>query len=380
MTARVVLASERWGEVDAPDIADAMARGWQSRNPAAQVTTCPQSNGGADLVGVIAAARPDATIGVVGVRGPDGSASLAPYLQVEDEGFRTAYLPMAAGSRPAGAPGDSYGTGQAIRELISAGADRIVIGLADSGTLDGGAGLLAALAAQPPQDAQQHLDVRVISAAQDMVRDHGVRLVASYDTAIPLLGLAGAAAAAQGNLGLDPYAAQDAEARMSAWSQHLQKVMPGRTDLLTGIAHRYDRMPGAGSGGGAGFALAALGAELRPAAEVVAEATGLRDAIRGADLVVTGTLIFDWQQLTASVVMQVGSQAQSLARPALVLAGRVDVGRRELMSLGFSGGYGVMQSPRTPLPSGAEQILVAAQQLAHRVAGTWTPTHSPSIE
>lgn len=380
MTARVVLAPERWGEVDAPDVADAMARGWQSRNAAARVTTCPQSNGGADLVGVIAAARPGATIGVVEVRGPDGSASLAPYVQVEDEGFRTAYLPMAAACRPAGGPGDSYGTGQAIREMISAGADRIVVGLADSGTLDGGSGLIAALAAEPPQDPQHQLDARAISAAHEMVRDYGVRLVAGYDVAIPLLGLTGAAAAAQGNLGLDPYAAQDAEARMSAWSQHLQKVVPGRTDLLTGAAHRHDRTPGAGAGGGAGFALAALGAELRPAAEVVAEATGLSEAIRAADLVVTGTVIFDWQQLTDSVVMQVGSQAQSLARPALVLAGRVDVGRRELMSLGFSGGYGVVQSPRTPLPSGAEQILTAAQQLAHRVAGTWTPNHGPSVE
>ena len=285
---------------------------------------------------------------------------------------------MAQGLRPDGAVGDSYGTGQAIRELIRAGARRIVIGLADSGTLDGGSGLIAALADRPPQADHQRLSADVAGAARQVVRDHGVRLIAAYDTAIPLLGLTGAAATAQGSLGLDPYVAQAAEARMSAWAQQLQTALPGRTDLLTGATHRYDRTPGAGAGGGAGFALAVLGAELRPACEVVAEATGLGAAVLAADLVVTATLVFDWQQLTDSVVMQVGSVAQSGARPALVLAGRVDVGRRELMGLGFSGGYGVVQSPRTPLPRGAAQVVAAAQHLAHRVAGTWTPTHRRS--
>lgn len=375
MTSRVVTAPDRWGGVDAPQIADAIARGWRSRNPAVQVVTRPQSNGDAGLVGVLAAARPEATIGMFDVHRRHATTVLSPYVQVEDQGVRTAYLPMSPGQPPAGAPDSSYGTGQAIRELIGMGARRIVVGLADSGTLDGGSGLIAALAGTPPPDDRAHLDASLAGAAREVLRDHRVRLVAAYDTAIPLLGLTGAAAAAQVSLGLDPYVAQDAEAWMSQWAQHLQQVLPGRTDLLTGSAHRYDRVPGAGAGGGAGFALAALGAELRPASEVVAEATALGEAVLAADLVVTGTMIFDWQQLTDSVVMQVGSQAQSRARPALVLAGRVDVGRRELMSLGFSGGYGVVQSPRTPLPDRAAEVLAAVERLAYRVAGTWTPSH-----
>lgn len=374
MTSRVVIAPDRWGAVAAPDIAEAMAQGWRSRNPAVDVVACPQSNGDAGLVGVVGAARPKATIGVIDAPGPDGRMVLISYAQVEDEGHPTAYLSMDPGQTP-DRPGDSYGTGQAIRELIAAGAERIVVGLADSGTLDGGSGLVAGLAGADRQDLP---DARSVTVARSALRDHGVRLVAAYDTAIPLLGLTGAAATAQNKPGLDPYAAQDAESRMSRWAQELAKALPRRADLLTGKPQRYDRMPGAGAGGGAGFALAALGAELRPAAQVVAEATGLAGAVRAGDLVVTGTLVFDWQQLSDSVVMQVGSLAQEVARPALVLAGRVDVGRRELMSLGFSGGYGVVQSPRTPLPGSAAEVCAAARQLAHRVAGTWTPTHSTS--
>ena len=376
MTDRVVIATDRWGQVPAPQVAEAMARGWRARNPSVLVQFCPQSNGDAGLIDVIAAARPDAETGVVEVPDPHGLSILTSYVQVEDEGLPTAYLTMSHGPVPR-TPGSSYGTGQAIRKLVAAGAKRVVIGLADSGTLDGGAGLLAGLADAPTPD-REHPDASIATAARDLLGDHGVQLIGAYDTAIPLLGLTGAAATAQAGLGLDPYAAQETEARMSRWAQELAQVLPGRTDLLTGQAHRHDRRPGAGAGGGAGFAVAALGGDLVPASEVAAGATGLADALRGSGLVVTGTMVFDWQQLTDSVVVQVGSLAQSLALPALILAGRVDVGRRELMSLGFSGGYGVVQSPRTPLPAGPAEILSAAERLAYRVAGTWTPARTAS--
>ncbi|KYH44020.1 hypothetical protein AZH51_04555 [Branchiibius sp. NY16-3462-2] len=371
----MVIAPDRWGPVAAPQIADAMARGWRTRNPSVQVISCPQSNGDAGLIGSIATARPDATMGVCEAIGSGGSPVLVPYVQVEDEGSRTAYLPLSSGQAP-GSGGSSYVTGRAIRDLMAAGVDCIVVGLADSGALDGGAGFISGLAGAAPPGSRQHPEAPVVALAKQVVHDHGVDLVGAYDTAIPLLGLTGAAAAAQDGLGLDPYQAQDAEAWMSRWAHDLQQLLPGRTDLLTGKAHRHDRTPGAGAGGGVGFALAALGADLRPAAEVVAEATGLSDAIRAGDLVVTGTLVFDWHELSDSVVLQVGSSAQALARPAVILAGRVDVGRRELMSLGFSGGYGVVQSPRTPLPGQAAEITSAVEQLAYRVAGTWTPVDS----
>ena len=47
-------------------------------------------------------------------------------------------------------------------------------------------------------------------------------------------------------------------------------------------------LPGSGAAGGLGAAFLALGATLRPGVEVVAEAAGLDDAVRGADLVLTG--------------------------------------------------------------------------------------------
>lgn len=372
MTARLVIAPDRWGPVSSPQIAVAMARGWRARNPSVDVRVCPQSNGDAGLVDAVAGADPAVTTGVLEVPGSTGSPVLVPYAQVEDEGLPTAYLAMDSGTPP-GKPGSSYGTGQAIGELIAAGARRVAIGMADSGTLDGGSGLIAALAGADPHEPPGAGNA---VAARDLLRSRDVRLIAAYDTSIPLLGLTGAAAAAQDTLGLDPYAAQEAESRMSRWARELAQVLPGRADLLTGKPHRHDRAAGSGAGGGAGFALASLGAELRPAAEVVAEATGLADALAVGDLVVTGTLVFDWRQLTDSVVSQVGARAQSAARPALILAGRVDVGRRELMSLGFSGGYGVVQTPRTPLPAAPAQLVAAAEHLAHRVAGTWTPTHS----
>ena len=48
--------------------------------------------------------------------------------------------------------------------------------------------------------------------------------------------------------------------------------------------------PGTGAAGGLGYALALLGAELTSGISLVMQAAGLADALRGADLVITGEL------------------------------------------------------------------------------------------
>lgn len=370
----VLIAPQQWGELPAPALAAAMAEGWRSRNDAVEILTCPQTDGGAGWLDAIADSHPDATAGAVTVPGPDGQAVPLPYLEVEVEGARTTYLTAATGLGRSIAPDPSagYGLGQALRALIASGATRLVIGLGGAAAIDGGVALVAGLADLDAADIEAaRTDPAVARAAREVLRPH--RLVAAYDTSIGLLGLNGAAANAQEGLGLSAAAAQEAEAAMGAWAQHLQRVLPAGTDLLSGAPHRTDRAAGAGAGGGLGFALAVLGARLRPAPEVSAEATGLLAAIDRAHLVVTGTQIFDWRGLSDGVVAYVGRQATAAARPALILAGRVDVGRRELMSLGYAGSYAAVANPRTPLPRTAPEVMVAAQALAHRVAGTWTP-------
>ena len=66
---------------------------------------------------------------------------------------------------------------------------------------------------------------------------------------------------------------------------------------------------------GVGFAaVACLGARLRPGAELVQELTGLEDALKGADLVVTGEGSLDEQTLNGKAPAGVAAAARAPGR------------------------------------------------------------------
>src|SRR5690606_26534000 len=81
--------------------------------------------------------------------------------------------------------------------------------------------------------------------------------------------------------------------------------------------------PGTGAAGGTGFALHAWGARLVPGAAEVAELIGLREALAGADLVVTGEGAFDGQSAAGKVPAFVADQAAAAGVPVALVAGRI---------------------------------------------------------
>ena len=98
---------------------------------------------------------------------------------------------------------------------------------------------------------------------------------------------------------------------------------------------------------------------------------GLAELIRGADLVITGEGRFDWQSLRGKVVSGVATVALAEAKPAIVLAGDVTVGRREYSAIGVAAAYSVS----TMCGSAEEAMAQPAARLAdvaERVARTWS--------
>ncbi|TGY79849.1 glycerate kinase, partial [Cellulomonas shaoxiangyii] len=137
-------------------------------------------------------------------------------------------------------------------------------------------------------------------------------------------------------------------------------------------AHRWTSLPGAGAAGGAGFALALLGARLLPGAALVADAVGLAARIAAHDLVVTGEGRTDWQSLHGKVVAEVAARALPLAVPTVVVAGEVLVGRRELSAAGVAAAYAVAERPDQVAAALADPAGSLAAR-ATRVARTWSP-------
>jgi glycerate kinase len=337
---KILVAPDRFGvELAAAEAAHAVALGWARSAPYDEVDLLPMSDGGPGFIDVLAGTL-GGEIGVVTVRGPLGDPVPARVLRLAG----TAYVEAAEAVGlhlldpdrldPVGA--SSYGVGELLLAAAAGGARRIVVGVGGTATTDGGRGLFAAL-----DGHREDLD--------------GIELVAATSTDAPLMGHSGAAHGFAAAKGADRAAREQLETTLREWA----------TQTDGGLAVR----PGAGAGGGIGFGLLLLGAERVNGTALVAESTGLDLRVRAADLAVTALGVFDWEALRGRVVVGVTRAAQRAGRPTVVLADRVDVGRRELASAGVDAAYSVEDVPMGDEPHTAADRLAV---LAARVARTWS--------
>ncbi len=83
-------------------------------------------------------------------------------------------------------------------------------------------------------------------------------------------------------------------------------------------------LPGAGAAGGLAGGLAAVGAQLVPGFDLVAERLNLDDRIEGADLVVTGEGFLDAQSFRGKTVGGVVEMAAAAGVDVLVIVGEAE--------------------------------------------------------
>ena len=95
------------------------------------------------------------------------------------------------------------------------------------------------------------------------------------------------------------------------------------------------------------------------------EAADIAGLIASVDLVITGEGSFDWQSLRGKVVAGVAAAALERAVPVVVLAGRVEVSRREWITAGVAAAF-----PATAEPGESHHQGVA--RAAARAARTWS--------
>lgn len=355
------------GTLTAAEAAQAIAMGWRSSAPDDELTLLPLSDGGPGFVTALAAAG-EGEIVPVGVRGPLGDTAIGMLLVAD----RTAYVESAHGcglslvhpDRRDALRASTYGVGQLIAAAIDSGARTIVVGLGGTASTDGGAGMLAALGARAfdATGAEVSLDsgggvlaaVTHIDLAPARARIEDAAILAATDVQASLLGPEGAARG---------YAMQK-----GARAQDVETL----EEALARFAHACDAdgvaaTPGAGAAGGLGFGLLLLGARVQAGIDLVREAVHLDRAIGDADLVVTGEGAFDWQSLRGKAVIGVAGAAMAVGRPVVVLAGRVEVGRREYAALGVTEAHALGAEPGTPA-----QAAAALAECAAHVARQWS--------
>lgn len=322
---RVVMAPDSFkGTITATDAARALARGWRSLDPDADIVLRPMADGGEGTVAAFAVAVPGARRMPITVDGPAGAPVDTSWLLLPasaEAPHGTAVIDVASTSgielleqlRPLDA--DSTGFGQAILAALEHGASRLVLGIGSSASTDGGTGMLRALGAR-------FLDARgapVAPGARGLAANARVELGGLHpapevrvltDVTNPLTGPRGAAEVFGPQKGLtDAGDRAAADAGLAALAQ-----------LLDIDASE----PGAGAAGGVGAALRAWGAQLLPGADEVARLIGLADAIESADIVVTGEGAYDGQSGAGKVPSFVAALAAEAGVPTALVAGRID--------------------------------------------------------
>jgi glycerate kinase len=183
---------------------------------------------------------------------------------------------------------NTAGTGELIAAAVKEGARRVLVGLGGSATTDGGWAALRAL--------EPHSRLR------------GVEIVGACDVETRFLDAAATFAPQKGATA----------AQVALLSRRLERLAQVYEEDF-GVDVRP--FAGGGAAGGLGGALAALGGELVPGFEVVADAIELAERIEGADLVVTGEGFLDEQSFQGKAVGGVVGLAAEFRVPVLVVVG-----------------------------------------------------------
>ena len=369
---RVLLAPDGFGGTLSPaQAAAALADGWRRAAPDDEVDLAPLSDGGPGFVDVLATALPDAERRTVTVEDalarPVRADVLLAGTTAYVESAQACGLHLLTPTERDPLRTTTYGVGQLLTAAVDAGARRIVVGLGGSATNDGGAGLLAALGlrrldAAGGQLAPGGLALREVERLDGTIdpRLADVEVVAASDVESPLLGLYGASSVFGPQKGATREDVALLDGALTRWAD----VLEAHLDVQV-----RDR-PGAGAAGGLGAALFVLGATVRPGIALVQEAVGLDERVARADLVVTGEGRFDSQSLVGKVVSGVARTAGEHAVPCVVLAGDVQLGRREAAAAGVEQAWSLVDLVGADRAMGDAGPALA--ELAAHVAGQWS--------
>ena len=216
----------------------------------------------------------------------------------------------------------TYGLGQVVKASLDQGVSGLALTLGGSATVDGGVGMARALGYRFLDRQERPLELEggrilgQISRIDDRGKDRRlaqVRSRALCDVKNPLLGPLGAARVFAPQKGADPEMVERLEAGLTNLAARIED------DLGVKVAD----LPGSGAAGGLGAAsVAFLGGTLVSGIDYVLETLDFRQAVKGADLVITGEGSFDSQSLGGKVISGVLELAGAEGVPVVVVCGR----------------------------------------------------------
>ncbi|NDI35286.1 glycerate kinase [Chengkuizengella sediminis] len=238
----------------------------------------------------------------------------------------------------------TVGIGEVMLHVMAQGFRHFIIGLGGSATNDGGLGLLSALGVT----FLDHRGERVESKASSLKEIYEVdfstldprlkecEIKIASDVENPLCGEHGATVV---------YGAQKGATKQQV--KVLDTALSKYASLIELHLHdSFQNKPGAGAAGGLGFAFLALEGQMFSGAKTCIDATGLREKIKDADLVITGEGQSDYQTLYGKVPIQIAKLAKEYQVDIILISGALGEDYEKLYEF-FNSCFSIAPGPIT---------------------------------
>lgn len=236
----------------------------------------------------------------------------------------------------------TYGVGEMIKDAISKGVRKFIIGIGGSATNDVGVGMLSALGykfldkdgnevllgAKGIKDIKEIDDTNVLAELKDCVFN------IACDVTNPLCGENGASYVYSPQKG----ATKEDVINMDRWISDYADVVKQK------YPHSDKNYPGSGAAGGLGFAFKTfLNANLKSGINIVLEETKLEDKIKDADLVITGEGRLDFQSSMGKAPVGVAHLAKKYGVGVIAFAGSVTKDAKECNNCGIDAFFPILR-------------------------------------
>ncbi|KAF9882784.1 hypothetical protein FE257_005152 [Aspergillus nanangensis] len=375
------------GSIDPSTAADCIETGILRALPSANIRKVPLADGGEGFANALVAAQ-DGTRRLITVTGPVGTPIESFYGIFGQGKATTAVVEIAAAAGLSLVPPScrnpclttTFGVGQLMAAALDDGVQRIIVGCGDSGTSDGGAGMLQALGARlldldgneiPPAGGGQSLaTLDAIDFTRMHPRLHEVRIEVACNWKNVLCGPSGVARVYGPQKGASP---SQTEALSTALE--IYAAVAGRT-----LGGNVSERPGSGASGGLGTGLLLLGATLRPRYEAIMEYFNLNGLFEDCDLVFTAEGGLDSQTPCGKIPAEVAMRAKNHQIPVIVLAGTIGDEAEVNYEVGIHAYASILQRPSTldEAIAEAERLLTDSAEgamrmvvVGRRLGGRW---------
>ena len=327
---KIVIAMDSFkGSLSSTEAGYAVADGIKRVFPEAETIVFPVADGGEGTTDALVSGM-KGEYRTITVSDPLGRPISARYGVLQDH---TAVIEMAAASgltllQPSERNPlftTTYGFGEMIADAIRQGCRHFILGIGGSATNDCGIGCLQALGfgihnvagQQVPYGARGIAQVHSITSDGVIPELRECKFYVASDVTNPLCGERGCSAVFAPQKGADAVMVAAMERDIRHYADVVRQYIP----------EADPEFPGSGAAGGLGYALHTfLKAELKRGIDVVIQQTGIENAIKTADLVVTGEGRLDAQTVFGKAPVGIALTAKRYHVPVIAFCGCVGAG------------------------------------------------------